>query len=165
MWRKTRKPNAGSICIGTDPNRNWDDHWCQQGADRDPCSDAYCGSSAFSEREVKAVADYNLKVGNVKGFIDFHAYSQLWMQPYGWTSALPADETDQTNAGNAAVKAIKQTHGKTYKEGSIYTIIYPASGSSADWGYDTAKVKYPYGIATLLYHLPHSHTHPHNDMI
>ena len=26
MWRKTVKPNPGSSCIGTDPNRNWDNH-------------------------------------------------------------------------------------------------------------------------------------------
>lgn len=24
MWRKTRKPNPGSTCVGVDPNRNWD---------------------------------------------------------------------------------------------------------------------------------------------
>lgn len=24
MWRKTRSKNAGSLCIGVDPNRNWD---------------------------------------------------------------------------------------------------------------------------------------------
>lgn len=24
MWRKTRKPNPGSKCVGVDPNRNWD---------------------------------------------------------------------------------------------------------------------------------------------
>ncbi|NWH97972.1 CBPB1 Carboxypeptidase, partial [Tichodroma muraria] len=28
MWRKTRSKNAGSICIGTDPNRNFDAGWC-----------------------------------------------------------------------------------------------------------------------------------------
>ncbi|KAF4531692.1 hypothetical protein B566_EDAN016620 [Ephemera danica] len=27
MWRKTRKPNPGSACIGTDGNRNYDYHW------------------------------------------------------------------------------------------------------------------------------------------
>ena len=27
FWRKTRKPNRGSRCIGTDPNRNWDYMW------------------------------------------------------------------------------------------------------------------------------------------
>lgn len=24
MWRKTRSKNAGSMCRGVDPNRNWD---------------------------------------------------------------------------------------------------------------------------------------------
>ncbi len=24
MWRKTRKPNPGSSCVGVDPNRNWE---------------------------------------------------------------------------------------------------------------------------------------------
>ena len=24
MWRKTRKPNPDSPCVGVDPNRNWD---------------------------------------------------------------------------------------------------------------------------------------------
>jgi hypothetical protein len=27
LWRKTRSPNEGSICYGTDPNRNWDANW------------------------------------------------------------------------------------------------------------------------------------------
>ncbi len=27
MWRKTRKPNSKSNCVGTDPNRNWAFHW------------------------------------------------------------------------------------------------------------------------------------------
>lgn len=24
MWRKTRSKHSGSICVGVDPNRNWD---------------------------------------------------------------------------------------------------------------------------------------------
>lgn len=27
LWRKTRRPNSGSTCIGTDANRNWDFQW------------------------------------------------------------------------------------------------------------------------------------------
>jgi len=146
MWRKTMSPNPGSSCFGTDPNRNWDNHWCEQGASRDPCDDAYCGRKAFSEIEVQSIANYVLKVGNIKGFIDFHSYSQLWMQPYGWTAAKPKDYDGQRALGLGAVAAIKKSHGKTYQEGSIYTIIYPASGSSADWAYDQANCTYPYGV-------------------
>ena len=28
LWRKTRKPNLNSTCIGVDPNRNWDSYHC-----------------------------------------------------------------------------------------------------------------------------------------
>ena len=27
MWRKTRSIYEGSVCVGTDPNRNWDVEW------------------------------------------------------------------------------------------------------------------------------------------
>ena len=27
MWRKTRSPNSGRSCMGTDPNRNWNFKW------------------------------------------------------------------------------------------------------------------------------------------
>ncbi|XP_072047243.1 carboxypeptidase A2-like [Amphiura filiformis] len=30
MWRKTRKPNGGSFCVGTDPNRNFATGWGDQ---------------------------------------------------------------------------------------------------------------------------------------
>jgi len=146
MWRKTRSPNPGSSCKGTDPNRNWDNHWCVTGASRDPCSDSYCGRAAFSEVETKNVGMWVKAQGNIKGFVDFHSYSQLWMCPYGWTAARPKDYTAQMALGTAAVAAIKASHQLTYRVGSIYTIIYPASGSSADFAYDSANVTYPYGV-------------------
>lgn len=31
MWRKTRRPNPGSICTGTDPNRNFGFQWMGKG--------------------------------------------------------------------------------------------------------------------------------------
>jgi len=148
-WRKTRKPNVGSPCIGTDPNRNWDDHWCEEGASRMPCSDSYCGSAAFSEREVLTMASHvsaTQKAQGVKLFVDWHAYGQLWMAPWGWSGALPPDGADQQALGTTALKAIKDTTNYTYTYGTIYNIIYPASGSSADWGYDVPNVKYSYGV-------------------
>ena len=32
MWRKNRKPNSGSSCIGTDLNRNFDFKWMVSGS-------------------------------------------------------------------------------------------------------------------------------------
>jgi len=148
-WRKTRSNNTGSTCIGTDPNRNWDDHWCQLGASTSPCSDSYCGVRAFSERETYTMA---LHINNtrrtqpVRMFIDWHAYGQLWMAPWGWSGATPPDGTAQRNLGLIATTAIRNTNGLTYQYGTIYNIIYPASGSSADYGYDYGGVIYSYGV-------------------
>jgi len=149
-WRKTRSPNARSPCIGTDPNRNWDDHWCELGASTSPCSDSYCGSAAFTEREVWTMANHILTTQKnnqtVKMFIDWHAYGQLWMAPWGWSGATPPDGAAQASVGNTAISAIKRVNNLTYTYGTIYNIIYPASGSSADYFYDVAKVIYSYGV-------------------
>jgi len=82
----------------------------------------------------------------VKVFIDWHAYGQLWMAPWGWSGATPPDGPAQSTAGQKAVAAIKAVNNLSYQFGTIYNIIYPASGSSADWGYDVVKVIYSYGV-------------------
>jgi len=148
-WRKTRKPNAGSNCIGTDPNRNWNNHWCQQGASTDPCSDSYCGSAAWSEPEVLTMSNHitnTLRTQQVRVFIDWHAYGQLWMAPYGWSCTNPPDYQAQQRVGTLATQAIRSTNNLIYRYGTICNIIYPASGSSADWAYENSKIIYSYGV-------------------
>lgn len=69
------------------------------GASKEPCSDTYCGPSAFSEVEVQAVSDFiDMHKDTIKAFIDFHSYSQLWMTPWGYTKDLPADYADQASS-------------------------------------------------------------------
>ncbi|XP_063403497.1 carboxypeptidase B-like [Mytilus trossulus] len=144
-WRKTRSKHGA--CYGVDPNRNWDYEWCKEGASKEPCSDTYCGPSAFSEVEVKAVADFiSAQKGTIKAFIDFHSFSQLWMTPWGWTKKLPTDYEDQNAGAKAACDALQVDYGTKYEHGSIANIIYVASGSSADWTYGAEKVKYSYGV-------------------
>jgi len=137
MWRKTRMPNKGSTCVGTDPCRNSDNHWCGLGASKSPCSDTYCGAKAFDQPEVKAIADYVVGLGNVKGYINFHSYSQLWMSPWSYDYVVPPDpdKTLQANLNKAAATAIKNAHGLTYRYGPGATTIYPASGDIGDYLY------------------------------
>lgn len=147
MWRKTRSPNPGAKCVGTDPNRNWAYHWGEAGASPVPCSDSYQGPSAASEVEVQAVQNYLYSIrANLKSYINFHSYSQLWMSNWGYTYDLPADYEAQNGLSEVAVAAIKATHGKIYDYGPIAETIYPASGSSADYTYGVCGVKYSYGV-------------------
>jgi len=145
MWRKTRKPNQGSNCIGTDPNRNWSYMWNRGGTSNDPCNDAYHGSGPFSEIEVKQMADYGNRIPNLKAYIDFHAYSQLYMRPWGFSTAAPPAEAQMKTLGDACAQAITNKHRQTYRSGRIAVIIYVASGSSADYFYQEKKIP-AYGI-------------------
>lgn len=83
MWRKNRQPTSVFWCTGTDINRNFDAGWSGPGASGNPCSEAYYGSAAFSAPESKAVSLYIESVKPIS-YIDWHAFSQLFMYPYGY---------------------------------------------------------------------------------
>lgn len=163
-WRKTRSmhqenivaksecelnrpPEQCEICVGTDPNRNWAFEWGGEGQKSDICSGNYLGPVAFSEKENKAVADYiEAFDGRVKGYIDFHCCGNMWMSPWGYSGDLPKDNPQQTKVGQSVVSAIRGVHGKTYREGTVYHVIYPASGCSNDHVYGALGVVYSYGV-------------------
>uniref|UniRef100_A0A8C4JPL1 Carboxypeptidase A1-like n=1 Tax=Dromaius novaehollandiae TaxID=8790 RepID=A0A8C4JPL1_DRONO len=133
LWRKTRSINAGSICVGVDPNRNWD---AGAGSSSNPCAQTYHGPYAHSESEVKAIADFILLHGNVKAAVSIHSYSQMLMFPYGY-------KTEANELAAKAVQDLAAVYGTRYTYGSIVDTIYEAAGTTVDWAYDNG-VKYSY---------------------
>ncbi|KAF9364253.1 hypothetical protein BGX34_002076 [Mortierella sp. NVP85] len=121
-------------CLGTDTNRNWDFHWNEGGSSPNPCSDGYMGPSAFSAPEAANMGNYLKNLPNVVSYIDFHAYSQLWMTPYGFNETRPANYDSYLKPlADKAVEAIKGVEGTIFTAGDIYHTIYQASGSSIDY--------------------------------
>lgn len=60
------------------------------GTSQRPSSDIYTGPRPFSEKVTYNVAKYLYKRrSEVKGYIDFHAYSQMWLSPWGYTTSYP----------------------------------------------------------------------------
>ncbi|MEL6275591.1 MAG: M14 family metallopeptidase, partial [Bacteroidota bacterium] len=80
LWRKNRRPNAGSSCVGVDLNRNYDTDWGGAGSSGNPCSDSYRGPSVFSELESQAVRDF---VTNINPPIAYttHTFGEYWLGP------------------------------------------------------------------------------------
>ncbi|XP_072048237.1 carboxypeptidase B-like [Amphiura filiformis] len=147
LWRKTRKPNVGSGCIGTDPNRNFAIGWGGVGSSEKPCSQFYHGSAPFSEPETAAIRDFVSSLGGGNGvtlYIDYHCYSQLWLIPYGYKDKVPANYDTLFAGAEAACAAIKGVHGRRYVYGNIYDTIYPASGVSIDYMYAGQGVQFSY---------------------
>ncbi len=136
-WRKNRRDNGGS-CAGVDLNRNWGSDWNGgQSTSNDPCSDVYVGPSSMSEPEVQALANYCLNHGNIKAQIDYHAFSQLILEPRGYTTAPPPDWDELHALGGAMSDAIASVHGEYYVHDNPCNILYCASGTLIDWPYDT----------------------------
>ncbi|XP_033123565.1 carboxypeptidase B-like [Anneissia japonica] len=137
LWRKTRSPNEGSDCIGTDPNRNWPYEWGGEGASTNPCSDTYRGSSAASEPEVKSIVGFLPQLENLKMFIDFHSYSQLILYPWGYSeSAPPIPNLEEVHyMADQIASGIYTVDGTEYKIGNSAKLLYPASGGSDDYAY------------------------------
>ncbi|CAK8672248.1 unnamed protein product [Clavelina lepadiformis] len=144
MWRKTRSlRDSGSICVGVDPNRNWDSNFGGEGSSNSPCSATYHGPVAFSEQETLLQRDFILSI-KPKAYIDVHAYSELWMYPYGYTEKLSPDNDFLGKIADESAAAVFATHGKRYQAGPVGTTIYPASGITVDWAYDEGGVRCSY---------------------
>ncbi|XP_030335622.1 carboxypeptidase A1-like [Strigops habroptila] len=143
MWRKTRSINAGSHCVGVDPNRNWDAGFGGSGSSSNPCSETYRGPYAHSEREVKAIVDFILGHGNVKSVISIHSYSQMLLYPYGYKTAPAPDHQELNEVAKKAVSDLAAVYGTKYTYGSIVDTIYLADGTTIDWTYDNG-VKYSF---------------------
>ncbi|KAJ3399649.1 hypothetical protein HDV05_001658 [Chytridiales sp. JEL 0842] len=170
FWRKNMQPNFGTglprgipgglgrggmgnssvgMCDGTDPNRNFGYEWGIQndGASDNPCDPSYLGPAPYSAPETKAITDYILSLGNVVSYIDFHAYSNLWMFPNGYTCTTRVKDYDTLLAGSSlAVKALTSVNGLPFINGDVCNTIYAATGSSCDWAYHIANITYAYAV-------------------
>ncbi|XP_055633278.1 zinc carboxypeptidase A 1-like [Toxorhynchites rutilus septentrionalis] len=144
LWRKTRTPYSGA-CFGADANRNWDFHWAEQGTSDRCNTETFGGPHAFSEVETKSLSQYieSLK-GKIQAYIAFHSYSQVLLYPYGHTIEHTPNHDDLTDIANATVTALAKRYGTIYYYGNIYDIMYPTSGASIEWVYESLGVKIAY---------------------
>lgn len=137
FWRKNRRDNSGT-CEGVDLNRNWDADWNGgESTSTDPCSDIYVGPGPMSEPEVSALGDYCLAHGNIRAQIDYHSYSQLVLEPRGYTPVPPPDWDELHALGGSISDSIASVHGLYYTHDNSCNILYCASGTLIDWPYDS----------------------------
>ena len=164
-WRKNRRVNAGSSCLGVDLNRNFEFlHSSGIGTSADPCSDVFRGPAAFSEPETRNVRWMLDTYPNIRGIVDVHSYSELVLHPWGDDDTQTTDPAQ--NFQNPAFDGLRGNPGDgVYREymeapdrdwfvsagnamrdaiagvrGHSYTVepavlLYPTSGTSKDYSY------------------------------
>ncbi|KAI9329385.1 carboxypeptidase A1-like protein [Zopfochytrium polystomum] len=146
LWRKNRKPNKGDFfgSIGVDLNRNWPSHWGEGGSSSLPYSDVYMGPSPASENEVQALMKFFMNANHTRlvAGIDFHAFSQLILRPYGESCTYPLNLLALLKkAGDGMAAVIREQSGKKYiSEKTIE--LYKATGAASDWFYDEDVFKW-----------------------
>jgi carboxypeptidase T len=127
-WRKNRR---GSF--GVDLNRNFSVGFGGSGSSGTRGSQTYRGPHAFSEPESSALRDL-AKREQIALHIDFHAYGQLLLYPWGYTGT-PAKDRDRFAAlGDRMASAMFAGHETRYRLSSAIE-FYPASGTMLDWMY------------------------------
>ncbi|KFB45620.1 zinc carboxypeptidase [Anopheles sinensis] len=134
QWRKTRQP-VNDLCVGTDPNRNFDYFWMNGGASSVPCSDTFAGPAPFSEPETKAMADYYATIADkINIQFSFHSYGQYLLTPFGFSGApQPSNNADLQQIATVTAAAIQATFGTRYTFGNSASVLYVTSGSTVDY--------------------------------
>ena len=148
MWRKTRRPVID--CVGSDANRNFDDHhWAQNGTSKQCHSEIYPGDKPFSEFESQSIRNVleELK-DSCKFYFTMHSFGEMLLYPYGHTYEKPKTWQDLDEVAKSGADAIKAYNGTIYDYGSISKVIYAVSGSSVDYAYTVAQI--PITIAIEL---------------
>ncbi|OQR69887.1 carboxypeptidase A2-like [Tropilaelaps mercedesae] len=121
--------------------------WGTAGASTNCAMDTYAGPSAFSEPETRALSDFiYIRRQDMLAYLTFHAYSQLWMTPWGYTNALPPNYNRMMELADKATRALTKVHGTRYRTGSSTNLLYAASGGSDDWAHGVAMIPYSYTI-------------------
>jgi carboxypeptidase A2 len=150
MWRKNRRPNSGSACLGTDLNRNFNFRWGTDGVSHLPCSDIFCGPNGGSEPETAAVSAELVRLGStLAASVTVHSYGNMWMFPWGntidgTTCERSADHAELMVVADATANAIQNTYGTTWTRGNSCEVIYATTGGTDDYSKGAAGVKYAF---------------------
>uniref|UniRef100_A0A8C3APU3 Peptidase M14 domain-containing protein n=1 Tax=Cyclopterus lumpus TaxID=8103 RepID=A0A8C3APU3_CYCLU len=136
LWRKScSTPLPGSSCYGIDLNRNFNANWGMVGVSFDSCANTYCGKSAGSEPEAKAVMDFVGKMVNkTLCFLTIHSAGQLLLLPYAHPEISAPNYDELVSVGEAAAAKMEKAHGMGYTVGTSPQILSsPQYSSSCDW--------------------------------
>ncbi|NUO79006.1 hypothetical protein HUU05_02940 [candidate division KSB1 bacterium] len=138
-WRKNLRDNDNDgrfnpLIDGVDLNRNYDYNW-QEGGEGETGSWFYRGRSAFSETEIQALRDLEVRRNFVIG-VSFHSYGEAVLYPWGNFNPAPDQDLILDIAENYAAQIGRLNSRATYA-------VLPLNGrvgQSSVWMYGASSV-------------------------
>ena len=79
-------------------------------------------------------------------FLTFKFGKKLFSLSSGFKKSHSADYSDHMRVMRKSVDALAKVYGTKFTYGPISEIIYIASGSSVDWAYEDAGIKYSFAL-------------------
>jgi hypothetical protein len=135
MWRKNRRDN-GDGSYGVDLNRNYGYMWGYDdiGSSPNTATETYRGSGPFSEAETQAVRDLII-AHHFEIVINYHAYSNLILWPYGYAVGTYTPDEKVFNALGQRLSSYNN-----YTADPAWA-MYPVNGDVNDWAYAEQTLK------------------------
>lgn len=129
LWVKSRTPNFGSECLGTNLNRNGPVGFATTGSSPDPCDESFRGTAPLSDPTTASIAMYgeSLKT-RLLWFADIHCCVPSWTSVWGYTDALPSDYEYIYGFLEVAKAAVDSVHGSNIQIGTAARVIGLAGG-------------------------------------
>jgi hypothetical protein len=106
--------------------------------------ETYRGPYPESEPEVRAITSFILKRRRYfHTFITLHAFGNLWMLPYSFSTRIRPYDYQRTEH---LLAQMNRLNGNTFKIGQSSTLLYPATGTSEDWAKAIAQIPHTFSI-------------------
>ncbi|HEX6884843.1 MAG TPA: M14 family zinc carboxypeptidase [Planctomycetota bacterium] len=127
LWRKNRRANAGGS-LGVDLNRNYAYEWGfdSSGSSGSATSETYRGTGPASEPEVAAMQAF-IDTRDFQVAVSAHTYSDLWLWPWGYIAAGPANNAQYVEIGDLCMQEAD------WLRGPAGAVLYLANGVTDDY--------------------------------
>jgi extracellular matrix protein 14 len=164
FWRKTRQPTHYALCDGFDLDKAYG-YQFDFSTSTHPCSNSFPGQMPWQATEAAQMKEWVMNQTDLQfvAYIDLHSYSQQVLYPYAYScdSYPPSWENLEELAWGLARAMRLSSKGANYDigracEGNVVLDesgkekrlprLERGGGSSLDWFYHEARVRYAYQI-------------------
>jgi carboxypeptidase T len=146
MWRKNLRDNQDGT-LGVDLNRNYDGpNWGDpSGSSSDTSDETYHGPAPFSEPETRIVRDLVTgpnRLGQLRGLVTYHSYSQLILYPWGYTEET-APSSDGMRLQSEKYRDLITAAGGVSYTAEQASALYLTNGDTTDWAWKVTNNTVP----------------------
>jgi carboxypeptidase T len=146
LWRKNLR-NNGDGTLGVDLNRNYDgpDWGKSPGSSGNTSSEIYRGPQPFSEPETRIIRDLvtgRRRLGQLRGVMSYHSFSQLILYPWGYTNETAPDIDPVRKQAEAYRDRIIKAGGVPYTAEQA-SDLYITNGDTTDYVWKVTNHKVP----------------------